>query len=1136
MNSRPSTTIRKSHRKSLPSDNPVSVEASPVIKKNSVLKPLVSLSDSLSLGTKRLNDLYTKIEITEYEIETNLKKIEENENIITKSISIIGCVRDFNEIDMKKGKKNNIAAVSSQKGGVLQPMEVVTEFLQNKPVLLSIFFDNMGIDAHNIDFIMSLYTFTYKAYPLFFGYALRQLSRFSHCNGLIKDLNSIIEEDFFLKSLKDAFSSLLPSADSIVFLKDQKYDVFSLIINEKTYFFNLNEECIPFNTLRSSEIQIIQGFDDIVYGNIDTLVNPNKVPMIIVPIGSDGIVSLLFPSTLFSNEDVEVIRYFCTLLKPIVSSYSLISTVNKEVKERRLMHYFETEISTKLSFQTLLPFLMVSLNECIGANDVELYLVEKRGISCFEVQKDTLIRKNYTFIGIPGYIAQKNEPFITKSVDPSQYEFINRKVDEWTIDKTFVGYPVVSSSDEVIGVLCVSDKDPDFSPWDIEFIQNVSSTLSLVMPSLMTCRTSDVGLYKSFARFVGERSISSMESSSFFNEFVNEMCKCLKCEYYSFHIIKNGTSSERYSSFNGLTYENPIVTDTFIRFVIENEKQLINSSSPLTVKSFVPMMGFDTNSILSYSTSEKMVKICVFAINSLDQSKNFTHQQEEVFKASSTVIMLSLYMIDLQHNLNSVNSSIQTINDYLASFKQCLGSENLLEPLFSSICTIIGNAQYCLWRYQSLSQTYIPVVCSSGVKLVSIPHDDVLFSTFDNISDYRVLDRFALSPYFQSEIIQIFQIITSVLIWKIYTQGVQFFVVFVSDKFKPIWKQCLDFFQPLLSASIENELVKNKTLSPTDFVLENVHFVNQTILEPELASRQFNIFSLTDSQKIETLIKIFKALQIVETLGITDIELARFFIELRNNYKNNPFHNWDHIIETTQFGYYCMNRGRFRKFFQPHEITAIFLAIVCHDIGHEGLTCEYYIKSKSELTIAYGTTEPLEKYHLHLAIDLIQSTTFGKALSNDFWEIFCECILSTNVSRHQDVSLKIATIVDGFESYNPEHRKKLANFLMVCCNLSNTARPFQISSKFASLLHEEMKNQIIKQKSENISLSYYGEGFFMQDLPSIELSFYTNKVFPMFRMLPVISPELSDLVIQLEDNKSQWDSIKKGITTIPRFN
>ena len=112
--------------------------------------------------------------------------------------------------------------------------------------------------------------------------------------------------------------------------------------------------------------------------------------------------------------------------------------------------------------------------------------------------------------------------------------------------------------------------------------------------------------------------------------------------------------------------------------------------------------------------------------------------------------------------------------------------------------------------------------------------------------------------------------------------------------------------------------------------------------------------------------------------------LVRFFLTIRRNYREVPYHNWNHAFEVAHAMFCILKSGSHQ--FSLLEALGLFVACVCHDVDHRGKTNSYMVRSASPLGEMFSTST-MEHHHFkhtitaEFTVNLMDSWHFNVVFS-----------------------------------------------------------------------------------------------------------------------------------------------------------
>ncbi|CDS14201.1 hypothetical protein LRAMOSA06371 [Lichtheimia ramosa] len=146
------------------------------------------------------------------------------------------------------------------------------------------------------------------------------------------------------------------------------------------------------------------------------------------------------------------------------------------------------------------------------------------------------------------------------------------------------------------------------------------------------------------------------------------------------------------------------------------------------------------------------------------------------------------------------------------------------------------------------------------------------------------------------------------------------------------------------------------------------------IADPDVPAHSPLDYTLLDKSRSEIYGMILGSVQrlhIFNALDITPSDFLDFLIDVDLGYLPNPYHSFYHAADVSLVLYHMLVHCEVRNYLSGLDVAALFIAGLCHDIGHPGYNNNYQVKLKTELAIRYANKSVLESYSCTLAMDLL---------------------------------------------------------------------------------------------------------------------------------------------------------------------
>lgn len=243
--------------------------------------------------------------------------------------------------------------------------------------------------------------------------------------------------------------------------------------------------------------------------------------------------------------------------------------------------------------------------------------------------------------------------------------------------------------------------------------------------------------------------------------------------------------------------------------------------------------------------------------------------------------------------------------------------------------------------------------------------------------------------------------------------------------------------------------------------------------------------------------------------------LESFIGEVASHYKSNQFHNFAHAASVMQASHMMLKEldARSRRKFARVDALVLLLGAVVHDVGHPGTTNTFQTNSLSPLAVKYNDCSVLENHHCSLAFELLLKAGCNvlmctpRSIFKRFRRSMCAAILATDLACHEKQLVQLTTNVPSPKTLCKTDSDKdvLLSALLHAADLSNPARPFDVSKRWAKLLAAEFQEQAKLERELALPVAKFMEaGFSINN----EIFFVSGFCLPFWEALASAVPGL----------------------------
>lgn len=300
----------------------------------------------------------------------------------------------------------------------------------------------------------------------------------------------------------------------------------------------------------------------------------------------------------------------------------------------------------------------------------------------------------------------------------------------------------------------------------------------------------------------------------------------------------------------------------------------------------------------------------------------------------------------------------------------------------------------------------------------------------------------------------------------------------------------------------------------------------------------------------------------LEAYRIPRPELMTFILAARREYKHERevhYHNWRHAVDVTQSLYVFLcdvqlcppssaapttthvkqkpEPNSVERLLTPIEALILLVSAIGHDVGHPGVNNAFLVASDHSLARLYNDKSVLENYHCAAYSQLLRRHWPAVSSISNFRSTMISTILATDMQRHFEYMGYLSELKAKVEQSDPEltdwtekdraHARELVMALLLkAADISNVARPFDISAAWAKTLMNEFARQGELESELQIPTCLFGGPPDKSDRLAAAQSqkgFMNLFGFPLFRGISEVMPNVSCTLPELEHNKDVWE-------------
>lgn len=336
---------------------------------------------------------------------------------------------------------------------------------------------------------------------------------------------------------------------------------------------------------------------------------------------------------------------------------------------------------------------------------------------------------------------------------------------------------------------------------------------------------------------------------------------------------------------------------------------------------------------------------------------------------------------------------------------------------------------------------------------------------------------------------------------------------------------------------------------------ERAEFVRQAISDWHFPAHELDMDELTCAT-------LYMLEHLLQSPDLTEYQIPRedlmgFLLATRRQYKHERevhYHNWRHAVDVTQsiysflvlFGLCPSNnskiastpgQGGVERVLTPLDGLNLLVSAIGHDVGHPGVNNAFLVACNHPLAHMYNDKSVLENYHCAAYSQLLRRHWPKLATINGFRSTMISTILATDMQRHFDymtqlgelkerISNSEAEVEEWSDKEKGQSRELVMAILMKAADISNVARPFDISSTWARILMNEFARQGELEAELELPTCLFGGPPNKEDMLAAAQSqrgFMNLFGGPLFSGIVELMPRVKCALTTLENNQDTWE-------------
>mmetsp|Transcript_19709 Transcript_19709/g.32305 ORF Transcript_19709/g.32305 Transcript_19709/m.32305 type:complete len:610 (+) Transcript_19709:82-1911(+) len=296
----------------------------------------------------------------------------------------------------------------------------------------------------------------------------------------------------------------------------------------------------------------------------------------------------------------------------------------------------------------------------------------------------------------------------------------------------------------------------------------------------------------------------------------------------------------------------------------------------------------------------------------------------------------------------------------------------------------------------------------------------------------------------------------------------------------------------------------------------------------------FDIFALSELTNGRPLFAICYALflkhDFLRKFHIKDIVMRRWLKAVEANCMMPTYHTNVHAADVVQTTYHLLTCSPIFSEISDLSFFAALIAAAIHDISHPGLNNAFQIRTESNIALTYNDRSVLENYHLCQAFTLCKQKDlnifegFSEEDKREVRGIIVAAVLSTDMTHHFSIlgDFKAKAATSGLDVNNRDQRTLMIQMALKVADVSNPAKPKEMSRRWTDLIMKEFYTQGDKERALGLPISPFCDRN-TSTVAECQHGFIEYIVYPLFEAWSHFA-ELPHLMTHLNANREYWTS------------
>lgn len=272
-----------------------------------------------------------------------------------------------------------------------------------------------------------------------------------------------------------------------------------------------------------------------------------------------------------------------------------------------------------------------------------------------------------------------------------------------------------------------------------------------------------------------------------------------------------------------------------------------------------------------------------------------------------------------------------------------------------------------------------------------------------------------------------------------------------------------------------------------------------------------------------------------DRVGIPRERLYAFAATVGRRYRDNPYHNFHHAVDTVNTMAWMITRPRLVRDLPAERRFLLLLTALVHDVDHPGHNNQFEVDNHTDLARKYQNNAVLERHSLDVTLALLDQPELNlfahlePARALAWREILAEQVLATDFQAHR-------AFMDGYTAYleqheidfaDPEFLSWLCRGLIKAADIANTSKPFPEAKRWGRRVMMEFWAQGVLEKERNLPVGPFNDPDKVK-MNAAQAGFIKFAAMELFEQLGEVDPALREMVDNLSANLERYEAMAQN--------